>query len=212
MKKNFALGMAFILSAAAVLPSISSAATFERQLQLGMRGSDVTALQTFLASDSTLYPQGLITGYFGSLTRAAVMRFQARNGISQVGRVGPQTLAALASLVDNGRKVGTDRVAPTISRVNVSTATTAVTITWNTDQAAAGLVYIDTAPIRMTEADEVNGVTISGASNIANINLTTSHSASIANLQSNTTYYYAIYVRDEFGNVSLTLPATFRTN
>src|SRR3989338_7152445 len=80
-----------LFSAAVIAP----AATLNRQLQVGMSGSDVSALQTFLAADVTLYPQGLVTGYFGNLTKAAVSNFQSRNGISPVGRVGPVTLAVL---------------------------------------------------------------------------------------------------------------------
>jgi len=64
----------------------ANAATLTRQLELGMRGDDVSSLQTFLAQDVTIYPQGLVTGYFGSLTKSAVSNFQARNGISTVGR------------------------------------------------------------------------------------------------------------------------------
>ena len=72
---------------------------FTRELEFGMHGDDITALQLFLAKDKTLYPEGLITGYFGSLTRSAVRRFQARYGIKQVGRVGPITLEKLNELI-----------------------------------------------------------------------------------------------------------------
>lgn len=49
-----------------------------KNLRQGMSGSEVTKLQTFLAQDSSIYPQGLITGYFGPLTTAAAKRFQER--------------------------------------------------------------------------------------------------------------------------------------
>src|SRR3989344_2242655 len=68
---------------------------FSRELDEGMSGDDVSTLQQFLAQDPELYPEGLITGYYGSLTKDAVRRFQTRYGLSQVGRVGPQTLAKL---------------------------------------------------------------------------------------------------------------------
>ncbi|OGZ42354.1 MAG: hypothetical protein A2718_02205 [Candidatus Ryanbacteria bacterium RIFCSPHIGHO2_01_FULL_44_130] len=68
---------------------------FSRELDEGMSGDDVSTLQQFLAQDPELYPEGLITGYYGSLTTDAVRRFQTRYGLSQVGRVGPQTLAKL---------------------------------------------------------------------------------------------------------------------
>ncbi len=77
-----------------------------RSLRRGMSGSDVAALQTFLAPDARIYPEGVISGYFGALTEAAVKRFQARHAIvtsgtpdtTGYGVVGPATRAAIASL------------------------------------------------------------------------------------------------------------------
>ena len=63
-----------------------------------MEGDDVRRLQTFLAGDSAIYPEGKITGYYGALTVKAVRRFQEKYGLASVGRVGPQTLAKLNSL------------------------------------------------------------------------------------------------------------------
>jgi peptidoglycan hydrolase-like protein with peptidoglycan-binding domain len=71
-------------------------------LDMGSRGASVTNLQTFLAQDTSIYPEGLITGYYGTLTAGAVRRFQARYGISTVGRVGPQTRAKINELIANG--------------------------------------------------------------------------------------------------------------
>src|SRR6185436_11962914 len=89
--------VSFASLAMVALPLVASAATLDRQLEFGMSGSDVSTLQTFLALDTSIYPQGLVTGYFGPLTRAAVINFQAKNGIATVGRVGPITLVALNS-------------------------------------------------------------------------------------------------------------------
>ena len=198
----------------ALSASIASAqtATLSRQLELGMSGSDVSALQTFLASDVTLYPEGLITGYFGPLTQAAVMRFQRQKGISPVGRVGPQTLAALGNLADNTRKVGTDRNAPIISNVNLGTTNSSASISWRTSEPSSAIVYYDTSPLRTREADATNGVSVSGSSMIESIQLTSSHNAEIDDLRSSDTYYYLIYARDASGNVSLTWPSTFQTD
>src|SRR3989344_2405282 len=68
---------------------------FNSDLQLGSRGDDVKRLQELLAQDKEIYPDGLATGYFGALTSAAVKKFQAKNGLPQVGRVGPATRAKL---------------------------------------------------------------------------------------------------------------------
>lgn len=62
-----------------------------RTLKLGSENSEVKALQEALAKDKTIYPEGKATGYYGSLTKKAVIRFQKKYGIEPVGYVGPQT-------------------------------------------------------------------------------------------------------------------------
>jgi hypothetical protein len=48
-------------------------------LSMGDSGSSVKCLQTFLKSQgSDIYPEGLVTGYFGNLTKAAVTKFQQK--------------------------------------------------------------------------------------------------------------------------------------
>lgn len=75
---------------------------FLRQLREGMAGEDVKLLQEILATDLDIYPEGLITGYFGPLTRNAVKKFQKIAGLDQVGAVGPQTLSRLNQLLTEG--------------------------------------------------------------------------------------------------------------
>lgn len=206
MKKILALGIVFALFAYAVHPLVSSALTLNRQLELGMVGSDVSALQTFLASDISIYPEGLVTGYFGPLTRAAVARFQARNSIAQVGRVGPITMTALQNTGSLSRE------APTIGSVSVGTTNSTATLSWYTNQPASAVVYYSMAPIQWTEADAAHDVTISGNVNLVSIGLTNTHTAYLSGLQPNTTYNYVIYVRNGTGDVSVTMPTTFHTN
>ena len=79
--------------------AMPAATGLTRELGPGSKGDDVTALQEFLAKDKAIYPEGSATGYYGSLTTAAVRRFQAKYGISQVGRVGPATLKQLQELM-----------------------------------------------------------------------------------------------------------------
>jgi peptidoglycan hydrolase-like protein with peptidoglycan-binding domain len=71
------------------------------KLGQGSRGEAVTALQTLLALDPAVYPQGLVTGYFGPLTSQAVKKFQAKNGLEQVGFVGPRTVEKLKKWADD---------------------------------------------------------------------------------------------------------------
>jgi len=71
---------------------------FTKNLSKGMKDAEVTTLQQVLKTDSSVYPEGLVTGYFGSLTESAVKKFQAKYGIDQVGTVGPVTRAKLNAL------------------------------------------------------------------------------------------------------------------
>lgn len=83
-------------------------------LARGSEGPEVVQLQAYLASTPTLYPEGKITGYFGPATERAVKRFQAKYGISQVGRVGPLTLAKLEEVYGAGApSVSTPTPTPT---------------------------------------------------------------------------------------------------
>ncbi len=81
---------------AAVGTSATTGTTFTRDLTVGSSGADVTALQTKLGVSAT--------GYFGSLTKAAVMSYQTANGIPSTGYVGPLTRAQLnaGSVVTTG--------------------------------------------------------------------------------------------------------------
>jgi hypothetical protein len=69
-------------------------AIFSRDLYYGMNSNDVKCLQQFLANlGPEIYPEGLITGYYGPLTQAAVKRYQTFKGIITTGYFGPLTRA-----------------------------------------------------------------------------------------------------------------------
>ncbi len=72
---------------------------FTRDLTLGSTGSDVVALQTFLESRGMLVmPVGVAKGYFGTITRSALARYQASVGISPAaGYFGPITRSDVSS-------------------------------------------------------------------------------------------------------------------
>ena len=55
-------------------------------------------LQVVLASEESIYRQGLITGYFGKLTEKAVKLFQKRHKIPATGAAGQATLKKLEEL------------------------------------------------------------------------------------------------------------------
>ncbi len=194
----------------AISPILTSAAMLTRQLEIGMRGIDVSTLQTFLAQDRTIYPQGLVTGYFGSLTKSAVSNFQARNGISTVGRVGPQTLAVInAQMAGGGVVSNTVRV---IGQLSLNTSNNQASMSWNTGVETTAAVYYSTNPLVLTEATDYSPFMISGGSvAVLNSDLRTSHSGTITGLSPNTLYHYVVYVKDAQGNESITLPSMFRT-
>lgn len=97
----------FTKGASAPATSATSAQTvlvFTRSLRVGAQGDDVRRLQEFLASDSAIYPEGHVTGYFGALTKKAVGRFQEKYSIASPGEagygiVGPKTSAKLNELL-----------------------------------------------------------------------------------------------------------------
>jgi hypothetical protein len=221
MKKNiinFGLGTLLMLVFSMFFASSASAAPLTRQLEVGSRGNDVSSLQAFLAQDTSVYPQGLVTGYFGPLTQAAVSRYQAKNGLPSVGRVGPLTLATINSQMGGGT-VGTgfDVAAPSIFNVSLTgstgntgtTTSSNVNVHWDTSEMASGNVYYSIAPMAMS--DTLNSVTISGTPVMTDTGLRTTQNVSISGLQSNATYYYVIYTKDPSGNIQITWPSTFHT-
>ncbi len=65
---------------------------FSQDLYYGMNSEEVKCLQIFLKNlGPEIYPEGLITGYYGPLTMAAVKRYQALKGILATGYFGPLT-------------------------------------------------------------------------------------------------------------------------
>jgi hypothetical protein len=73
--------------------STATATTFTEFLSVGSQDAQVTALQNRLIADGFL--SGSATGYYGTLTEAAVEKFQTAHGISPKGYVGPSTRTAL---------------------------------------------------------------------------------------------------------------------
>lgn len=81
-----------VLVLAALMPTSALAAS--STLKLGSSGSEVTTLQERLIKLGYLdYPNA--TGYYGTLTKTAVTRFQTNNGLTADGIAGSKTQAAL---------------------------------------------------------------------------------------------------------------------
>ncbi len=71
--------------------SATAGTTYTMNLTVGSTGSEVVALQQMLVAQGHLVmPAGVAYGYFGSLTKAAVAKWQAANGVSPaLGYFGP---------------------------------------------------------------------------------------------------------------------------
>ena len=93
-----------IVEPAQVAPTAPApTAVFEKDLFLGVENNDVTRLQLLLSGDKEVYPEAKVTGYYGSLTKRAVERFQEKYGVASAGvlgfgRLGPKTRAKLAEV------------------------------------------------------------------------------------------------------------------
>ena len=108
------------LSSSTGTTTTTTSTTFSRDLTLGSRGADVTALQQMLINKGFLTAVSAPTAYFGVLTQTALGKFQAANGISPTaGYFGPKTRAF-------------------VNAMNVSSNTTTTTTTTTTTNYPAG--------------------------------------------------------------------------
>jgi peptidoglycan hydrolase-like protein with peptidoglycan-binding domain len=197
------------------------------QLDQGQTNSNVTSLQTFFADNASIYPEGLVTGYYGGLTANAVMRFQTANGIvssgsaatTGYGRVGPTTVSKINTLIANGGWSGSvstsDISGPTFYNINRSQSANSATFTFTTNENTSARVVYNTVPMMFNEGDvNSNGfAAIGGYASNSYSNLSMSHSITMNNLLPNTVYYYTVIATDTMGNVSVVGPNNaFRTN
>jgi plastocyanin len=131
-----------------------------RALGLGSSGDDVSRLQQFLARDASIYPEGQITGYYGTLTQTAVERWQTKYNIVSSGSpattgygvVGPRTAAAISlqcSTMGAGTSTGTGATTGTGTQTPVGGFIQVTPITGN-------------APLSVTVNATVNTTTACG--------------------------------------------------
>ena len=95
---------------------------YTRDLTVGSKGADVSALQSLLIAQGDLKISAP-TGYFGALTQAALAKFQAANGIKpSSGFFGPITRAFVASMSTGS--TGTTGSTGSTGSTGTSTSTT----------------------------------------------------------------------------------------
>lgn len=183
-----------------------SQAVIEQQLDFGEINDEVRELQTFLAQYPSIYPEGLVTGYFGPLTQAAVQRFQCEYDIvcsgtpftTGYGRVGPITMDAINDIMEGGTGgPEIDIAAPIMSTDTISVSTSTATISWTTtEDARSRVMYADHFPFLYATASSSPDSSIDQSSTVI-----------ITGLQPNTTYYYTRESVDLYDNVMWTVPS-----
>ncbi len=201
-------------------------ASINTSLDFGESGANVTELQRYLALNPSIYPEGLVTGYYGPLTRAAVERFQTAQSIVSAGtpettgygRVGPITMMRINSLMASAGNTGGGGVqaswdqSPVLTLPVVQSSNTSATVAWSSNEPTQGQVYLSTMPFQLSEATGPRQQPyVSGNLTTDNNGLQTNHNVTLSNLSSNTTYYYLVRGIDNVGNLSMVWPSTFRT-
>ena len=196
-----------------------------KQLRRGMTGDDVKLLQEFLVTDLDIYPEGLITGYFGPLTERAVKKLQERMCLDQVGNVGPKTLSKINELLTEGagssgkippglliapgiqKKLCAtstpDTIVPVISDV-MATSTTATTtqIKWLTKELSNSKVWYSTSTL----------IVVATSTSIASSSdYVLNHAITLSDLTATTTYYYLVTSADKSGNTATATEKSFTT-
>jgi len=111
-------------------------------LMIGSRGSYVSALQQYL---NQRYGNQLVTGYFGTATRANVIRLQEEMGISPIGIVGPLTRGTIQKwCTGNGGGTGWGGGTTSTSlSANPSAGTAPLSVSFNGSVADGNTYIID---------------------------------------------------------------------
>ena len=93
-------GSSALAASASVSGGAATGSVFTRTLRQGESGADVKKLQTWLTDVGYKVPS---TGYFGSMTKSAVVKFQTAQGLAPVtGVVGRLTASTLLASVKKG--------------------------------------------------------------------------------------------------------------
>lgn len=121
MKKTISAAI-FALALTVSVSASAQGYMFNKNLSVGMRNADVTALQNYLANAG--FFSATATGYFGSVTKAAVVAFQLANNLPGTGFVGVLTRGVLNSAPNTPTTPGTGTTCPAGFTCTPSTPTT----------------------------------------------------------------------------------------
>jgi len=207
---SFVFAIAFII----VAPAFAQIATYSQingttTLKVGVSGGDVSTLQKFLASNKDIYASGLVTGYFGSMTKSAVKNFQYAYDLSIDGVAGAITKNKVNSLISDGR--GMDIYSPAINNLSVVTLGKNVTFTFTSNEAVKATVFYDTNRISWSDPVVSYGTPGISGTGVADNNFNSNKQITLNNLSANTTYNYTVLATDASGNFSVVWPNRFTT-
>lgn len=220
-KAIFAVAIASLMVASTALAGNFAFTSF---LKTGSTGSDVSALQEKLVTSGFLtMPAGVSMGYFGQLTKAAVVKYQASVSLPATGFVGPLTVAQLNGTYANITPVCPEGFTCTakVATVNCPTGYTCVPA----NATSTVIASTSTAPVITTNGVEgiltvtqgavPNTTVYEGDSKVAIMSLQIEAQMSDLNVQrvqldlgSSTSVYTksfrTLYVMDDSGNVLAT--------
>jgi peptidoglycan hydrolase-like protein with peptidoglycan-binding domain len=213
---------------------VAEAATITASLDVGSRGNEVILLQTYLAQDDDLYPQKLLTGYFGPLTRAAVGRFQCRENIvceeavnisvtttptaSGYGRVGPRTKARLNELMKGMTLTTSSGEVLGASTGNVGGSTDFSAPVMSEEKVTVGSTFATISWITNESAwsqvfyGKAYPFLLTNAAIVKDPSFDTTNGVTIGNLEPNTTYYYVRESADVANNIARSVVMSFTTS
>ncbi|MEK7651108.1 MAG: peptidoglycan-binding domain-containing protein [Patescibacteria group bacterium] len=155
--------------------SVPASSSFTKNLTLGSKGTDVSALQQILINGGYLTAVSAPTAYFGSATKAALAKWQASKGITpSVGYFGAKSRAAIGGSVVVTPPGGT----PAVPVVTVPAGTDLV-VSLASDSPASrtigsGTAFNSALKVNLTagsKAVNVTGVTLKKTGFVANTNL-----------------------------------------
>jgi len=106
----------------------SEVATVKEEIKLtknlykGVSGNEVKEVQKFLKQFSEIYPEGLVTGYYGPMTEKAVKKFQERDGLPVTGKIDETTRSKINEYLTGGTAFSAPENIP-IKPVDIPTGT-----------------------------------------------------------------------------------------
>jgi len=90
------------------------------RVAIGSRSEEVKAIQEILKSDPEIYPEGYVTGYFGTLTEKAIKKIQKKCGLPETGVMDEATEKCIYP-IEFGIKVLSPNGGETLNRTQIQT-------------------------------------------------------------------------------------------